>query len=154
MNMGPWSIVFWWWSASERTLRSCFVAMEGGLGWRQSATLLSSWYVVASVSWEGCLSLSLSRSLSLSLSLSLSPSPQLEALEYLHSHEYVHADVKGSNLLTGHGAANAHKVYNMSYGLSVLISNTQAYSTPDGDTCVPCDCKAETHYCHGVPYCP
>ena len=35
---------------------------------------------------------------------------QIEALEYLHDHEYVHADIKGSNILIGHSAATKHKV--------------------------------------------
>ncbi|XP_065919725.1 serine/threonine-protein kinase VRK1-like isoform X2 [Dysidea avara] len=40
----------------------------------------------------------------------------LESLEYLHSQGYVHADVKASNLLTGH--KNKHEVYLVDYGLA------------------------------------
>ena len=43
---------------------------------------------------------------------------QIEALEFLHESEYVHADVKGSNLLTGFGAAHLHEVYLVDYGLA------------------------------------
>ena len=35
----------------------------------------------------------------------------MESLEYLHSNEYVHADIKGSNLLTGFASADRHKVW-------------------------------------------
>lgn len=35
---------------------------------------------------------------------------QLEAMEYLHEREYVHADIKGSNLLTGFAEGSQHKV--------------------------------------------
>ena len=35
---------------------------------------------------------------------------QLEAVEYLHEREYVHADIKGSNLLTGFAEGSQHKV--------------------------------------------
>ena len=41
---------------------------------------------------------------------------QLEALEFLHESEYVHADVKGSNLLTG--LTHPHQVYLVDYGLA------------------------------------
>ena len=35
----------------------------------------------------------------------LTPEPlQLEALEYLHENEYVHADIKAANILVGHEA--------------------------------------------------
>ncbi len=46
---------------------------------------------------------------------------QLEALEFLHYYEYVHADVKGSNLLTG--LDNPHQVYLVDYGLANRYSN-------------------------------
>lgn len=32
----------------------------------------------------------------------LSPGLQLDILEYMHEHEYVHADIKASNLLLSH----------------------------------------------------
>ncbi|XP_064403062.1 serine/threonine-protein kinase VRK1-like isoform X2 [Halichondria panicea] len=47
----------------------------------------------------------------------------LEALEFLHSSEYVHADVKGSNLLTG--LKDPHQVFLVDYGLAYRYS-------PDG----------------------
>ena len=36
------------------------------------------------------------------LSVSLSLPPQLDVLEYIHENEYVHADVKASNLMLGY----------------------------------------------------
>ena len=42
---------------------------------------------------------------------------QLEALEFLHHSEYVHADIKGSNLLTGLGCED-DRVYLVDYGLA------------------------------------
>ena len=44
------------------------------------------------------------------VSLLLLVSFQLEAVEYLHEREYVHADIKGSNLLTGFAEGTQHKV--------------------------------------------
>jgi vaccinia related kinase len=43
-------------------------------------------------------------------------------LEFLHESEYVHADVKGSNLLTGFGSGRAHEVYLVDYGLAYRYS--------------------------------
>lgn len=43
---------------------------------------------------------------------------QLEALEFLHESDYVHADIKGSNLLTGVGGGHQHEVYLVDYGLA------------------------------------
>lgn len=51
-------------------------------------------------------------------------SSQLEALEFLHESEYVHADIKGSNLLTGMGL-DASRVYLVDYGLAFRFN-------PDG----------------------
>ena len=51
---------------------------------------------------------------------------QLDALEFLHESEYVHADVKGSNLLTGFGAGRVHEVYLVDYGLAYRYN-------PDGE---------------------
>lgn len=42
---------------------------------------------------------------------------QLEALQFLHQSEYAHADIKGSNLLTGLGCEEDH-VYLVDYGLA------------------------------------
>ena len=44
----------------------------------------------------------------------------MEALEYLHSCEYVHADIKGSNLLTGFSSADRHKVCNLAIKLHLF----------------------------------
>ena len=42
---------------------------------------------------------------------------QLEALQYLHEFNYVHADVKGLNLLTGRGS-DLDRVYLVDYSLA------------------------------------
>ncbi|KAK0131702.1 Serine/threonine-protein kinase VRK1 [Merluccius polli] len=52
-----------------------------------------------------------SRKLVLQLGLRL-----LDVLEYIHDHEYVHADIKASNLLLSHG--DPHQVYLVDYGLA------------------------------------
>lgn len=41
----------------------------------------------------------------------------MEGLQFLHESEYVHADIKGSNLLTGRGNEAGH-VYLVDYGLA------------------------------------
>jgi vaccinia related kinase len=41
---------------------------------------------------------------------------QMNALEYIHEKEYVHADIKASNLLRGYESAN--EVYLVDYGLA------------------------------------
>ena len=52
---------------------------------------------------------------------------QLEALEYLHESEYVHADIKGSNLLTGCDSAHQHKVVLVDYGLAYRYRTGQQH---------------------------
>ncbi|CAI8005897.1 Serine/threonine-protein kinase VRK1 [Geodia barretti] len=42
----------------------------------------------------------------------------LEALEYLHTSEYAHGDIKGSNLPTGLHPSKQHQVYLVDYGLA------------------------------------
>ncbi|XP_062325738.1 serine/threonine-protein kinase VRK1 [Osmerus eperlanus] len=54
---------------------------------------------------------SFSRKLVLQLGLKL-----LDILEYIHEHEYVHADIKASNLLLSH--SNPDQVYLVDYGLA------------------------------------
>lgn len=43
---------------------------------------------------------------------------QLDALEYIHSKEYIHADIKASNLLVGHKAGTENQVFLVDFGLA------------------------------------
>ncbi|XP_062863517.1 serine/threonine-protein kinase VRK1 [Trichomycterus rosablanca] len=72
-----------------------------------------------------------SRKLVLQLGLRL-----LDILEYVHDHEYVHADIKASNLLLSH--TNPNQVYLVDYGLTYRFS-------PDG---VPKEYKEDPKRCH------
>lgn len=60
----------------------------------------------------------------------------LDILEYIHEHEYVHADIKASNLLLSH--KNPNQVYLVDYGLTYRFA-------PDG---VPKAYKADPKRCH------
>ncbi|XP_023278668.1 serine/threonine-protein kinase VRK1 [Seriola lalandi dorsalis] len=71
------------------------------------------------------------RKLVLQLSLRL-----LDILEYIHDHEYVHADIKASNLMLSHSDPN--QVYLVDYGLAYRYS-------PDG---VPKEYKEDPKRCH------
>lgn len=42
----------------------------------------------------------------------------IDVLEYVHSHDYIHADVKASNLLLGYGRGNENKVFLVDFGLA------------------------------------
>lgn len=42
----------------------------------------------------------------------------LDILEYIHSHGYIHADIKGSNLLLGYNDRSNEKVYLVDFGLA------------------------------------
>ncbi|KAG1651375.1 Serine/threonine-protein kinase VRK1 [Nymphon striatum] len=42
----------------------------------------------------------------------------LDTLEYIHSKDYVHADIKASNLLIGHDKENQNRVYLVDFGLA------------------------------------
>ncbi|XP_073250180.1 serine/threonine-protein kinase VRK1-like [Porites lutea] len=41
----------------------------------------------------------------------------LDALEYIHAHEYTHGDIKGSNLMMGFAKSRTGQVYLLDYGL-------------------------------------
>lgn len=43
---------------------------------------------------------------------------QLDVLEYIHSKEYIHADIKASNLLVGHKAGTENQVFLVDFGLA------------------------------------
>ncbi|XP_076834332.1 serine/threonine-protein kinase VRK1 isoform X2 [Brachyhypopomus gauderio] len=60
----------------------------------------------------------------------------LDILEYIHEHEYVHADIKASNLLLSY--KNPNQVYLVDYGLAYRYS-------PDG---VPKEYKEDPKRCH------
>ncbi|XP_053093782.1 serine/threonine-protein kinase VRK1 isoform X1 [Pangasianodon hypophthalmus] len=60
----------------------------------------------------------------------------LDILEYIHEHEYVHADIKASNLLLSH--KNPNQVYLVDYGLAYRYS-------PEG---VPKEYKEDPKKCH------
>lgn len=42
----------------------------------------------------------------------------LDALEYMHEHEYCHADIKSSNLMMGHKKSDQSKMYLLDFGLA------------------------------------
>ena len=46
----------------------------------------------------------------------------LEALQFLHTSEYAHADIKGTNVLTGHPLSHQHEVSLVDYGLVYKFS--------------------------------
>lgn len=50
---------------------------------------------------------------------------QLDTLEYIHEHEYVHADVKASNLMLSHSDPNQ-----VSWSSSVLTETMTVYKVP------------------------
>uniref|UniRef100_A0A673MAY9 non-specific serine/threonine protein kinase n=1 Tax=Sinocyclocheilus rhinocerous TaxID=307959 RepID=A0A673MAY9_9TELE len=60
----------------------------------------------------------------------------LDILEYIHDHEYVHADIKASNLLLSY--TNPNQVYLVDYGLAYRYS-------PEG---VPKEYKEDPKRCH------
>ncbi|KAB7503806.1 Serine/threonine-protein kinase VRK1 [Armadillidium nasatum] len=43
---------------------------------------------------------------------------RLEVLEYIHHYEYIHADIKASNLLVGHRPGTENQVFLVDYGLA------------------------------------
>ncbi|XP_035231751.1 serine/threonine-protein kinase VRK1-like [Stegodyphus dumicola] len=50
----------------------------------------------------------------------------LDILEYIHSHGYIHADVKASNLLVGYGPGRENEVYLIDFGLACrYVTNGQ-----------------------------
>ncbi|XP_030575076.1 serine/threonine-protein kinase VRK1 [Archocentrus centrarchus] len=60
----------------------------------------------------------------------------LDILEYIHEHEYVHADIKASNLMLSHSDPN--QVYLVDYGLAYRYA-------PDG---LPKEYKEDPKKCH------
>lgn len=42
----------------------------------------------------------------------------IDVLEYIHDKQYVHADIKGSNLLLGFGKGNENQVWLVDFGLA------------------------------------
>lgn len=50
----------------------------------------------------------------------------IDALEYIHCHEYTHGDIKGSNLMMGFSKSKSGQVYLLDYGLVYRFS-------PDGN---------------------
>lgn len=44
-------------------------------------------------------------------------------LEYIHSKEYVHADIKASNLLVGHKPGTENQVFLVDFGLARYYAN-------------------------------
>ncbi|XP_068239405.1 serine/threonine-protein kinase VRK1-like isoform X1 [Palaemon carinicauda] len=47
----------------------------------------------------------------------------LDALEYIHSKEYIHADIKASNLLVGYQPGTQNQVYLVDFGLACRYAN-------------------------------
>lgn len=54
----------------------------------------------------------------------------LNVLEYIHGREYVHADIKGSNILLGFGKGGHDQVYLLDYGLACRFDASKDFK-PD-----------------------
>jgi vaccinia related kinase len=54
----------------------------------------------------------------------------LNVLEYIHGREYVHADIKGSNILLGFGKGGDEQVYLLDYGLACRFDASKEFK-PD-----------------------
>lgn len=46
---------------------------------------------------------------------------QLDVLEYIHSRHYIHADIKGANILMGIKNGEENQVYLVDYGLAYRL---------------------------------
>ena len=47
----------------------------------------------------------------------------IDVLEYIHDKQYIHADIKGSNLLLGHGKGAENQVWLVDFGLACRYTN-------------------------------
>nr|CAD7207418.1 unnamed protein product [Timema douglasi] len=52
----------------------------------------------------------------------------MDALEYIHSKGYCHADIKGSNLLLGHRKGAEHQVHLLDFGLAIRFAKNGPHS--------------------------
>lgn len=55
---------------------------------------------------------------------------QLDVLEYIHGKGYVHADIKGANILLGLSKETSNQVYLVDFGLAGHFSTAKQF-TPD-----------------------
>lgn len=55
---------------------------------------------------------------------------QLNVLEYIHKSGYVHADIKGSNILLGFGKGNESQINLVDFGLAARYTTESVYK-PD-----------------------
>lgn len=54
----------------------------------------------------------------------------MDVLEYIHSKDYIHADIKGANILLGLGKGSENQVYVVDFGLATKFTTASEYK-PD-----------------------
>lgn len=64
------------------------------------------------------------------MSCTLSPPSQINVLEYMHSRGYVHADIKGANILLGTGKSGTEHCYLVDFGLANHYSKKEYKPDP------------------------